>query len=130
MTDEVISEMIDKINGAVSPPTEDKVELTDAAANKIIELAKKEGKDGHSLRIKVIPGGCSGYSYDMHFEDKVSDSDKVFEKNGAKLIIDPDSLGYLKGTTIDFVDSLQGAGFKLINPNAKSACGCGNSVGF
>lgn len=130
MADQVIEEMVSKINEAVGGPIEDKVDITDAAAKKIIELAAKEGKEGHSLRIKVIPGGCSGYSYDMHFDDKVEESDKVFEKDGAKIAVDADSLNYLKGTTIDFVESLQGAGFKLQNPNAKSACGCGNSVGF
>lgn len=131
MPEATVDEMIDKINAVLDTSgSEEKIEITAAAALKIAELSKKEGKEGHALRIKVMPGGCSGYSYDMHFDDQTSDSDKKFEKDGISVVVDTDSMGYLKGTTVDYVESLQGAGFKLVNPNAKSACGCGSSVGF
>ena len=129
MPDETINEMIAKINEIVAAPVDEKLELTPIAAKKIITLAKSENKEGQALRIKVVPGGCSGFSYDMHFDENIGD-DKVFEKDGAKIVVDKDSLNHLKGTTIDYVEGLQGAGFKLLNPNAKSACGCGSSVGF
>ena len=131
MPEHVIDEMIAKINNVIGDvPTEGKIEITSNAAKKIAELATAEKKEGHALRIKVVPGGCSGHSYDMFFEKDITDKDNVFEKEGAKVVVDPDSMEYLKGTTVDYVESLQGSGFKLVNPNAKSACGCGSSVGF
>jgi len=130
MSDEIIDTMISKINEVVGGGTEEKLEITSGAAKKIAELAESEGKQGHALRIKVIPGGCSGYSYDMHFDNDIDSNDKVFEQDGVKVVVDTDSMGYLRGTKMDYVESLQGSGFKLLNPNAKSACGCGSSVGF
>ena len=130
MTSEVIAEMLGKVNAAISAPVSAEIQVTEAAAKKIIELATSEKKEGQALRVKVVPGGCSGFNYDMHFDEKVHPEDKTFENHGSKIIVDGGSLEFLKGTTIDFVDSLQGSGFKLQNPNAKSTCGCGNSAGF
>lgn len=80
------------------------------------------------LRVKVIGGGCSGFSYDFFFEDKTSEDDFFFESQGVKIYVDMMSLQYLDGTEIDYVESpIQGGAFKFINPNAKSTCGCGSS---
>ena len=72
-------------------------------------------------------GGCSGFSYDLYFEDKPTDMDETFEANGVNLYIDPLSYQYLDGTEIDYVEGMQGSGFKFSNPNVKGTCGCGSA---
>src|SRR3989344_3847192 len=93
------------------------------------EEIKEVIKDKDGLRIEVIPGGCSGYMYNITTEDKINNDDKVFEEKGVKVILDKESLDLLKGSKLDYVDSLQDAGFRIHNPNAKSTCGCGHSFG-
>ncbi len=78
------------------------------------------------LRLRVVGGGCSGFSYDLYF-DSVADADKTLDSHGVKLVVDQMSLMYLVGTEVDYVEGLQGAGFKFNNPNVKSTCGCGSS---
>lgn len=97
------------------------------AANKEIKriLAEKNQKD-LSLRVGVRGGGCSGLSYSLNFDVK-KEGDNVFEFEGTLLLVDPKSLLYLGGMTLDFSDSLEGRGFKFINPNASKTCGCGES---
>ena len=103
------------------------LEVTANAARKIIEFAKKEGKDGQALRLKVMPGGCSGYTYGMWFEKKQAADDVVIEKDGAKVFVDKVSLEMLEGSTLDYLESLQGSGFAVQNPNVHGGCGCGKS---
>lgn len=104
------------------------VTITAKAAEKVLEIAKAEGLDGQSLRLRVIGGGCAGFSYDLHFEENVSDMDETFEENGVKLCVDQFSLQYLDGTEIDYVDrGVSGSGFKFNNPQVRSTCGCGSS---
>lgn|ERR1700684_1198418 len=100
------------------------VTLSDSAVCKIRELtaAKPEG----GLRVKVVGGGCSGLQYRMEI-DSVKDRDKIFERDGAKLIVDKKSFLYLNGSELDYADELMSAGFRLVNPNAKRSCGCGES---
>ena len=105
------------------------VTLTQNAASKVKEYMASENKKGHALRVLVVPGGCAGYQYGLDFDDKQSKDDVVVEQYGVKLVVDKKSAGHLVGTTIDFVDSLHGSGFKISNPNAQSTCGCGNSFG-
>jgi iron-sulfur cluster assembly accessory protein len=101
--------------------------LTEKAAEKVREIRTAEGiEDQMALRMRVVGGGCSGFSYDLYF-DSVADADKVFDSNGVKLVVDQMSLMYLLGTEVDYVEGLQGAGFKFNNPNVKSTCGCGSS---
>ena len=102
------------------------VTITDIAAGKIQELAKEE-EDTLGLRVYVKGGGCSGYQYGMAFESKLSDDDTVIEKDEIKVILDSQSAPLLSGAEIDYVDSLQGSGFSVKNPNAKKTCGCGSS---
>ncbi len=102
------------------------VTITDIAAGKIQELAKDE-ENVLGLRIYVKGGGCSGYQYGMAFESKLSDDDTVIEKDDVKVILDSQSAPFLHGAEIDYMDSLQGSGFSVKNPNAKKTCGCGSS---
>jgi iron-sulfur cluster insertion protein len=105
------------------------IQLTEKAAVKIKEIAEAEGLT-NMVRLKVLGGGCAGFTQDMHFEDRISDMDEVIEFDGVKLIVDPLSFQYLDGTTIDFLETLSGAGFKFLNPNTKGSCGCGSSVSY
>lgn len=102
------------------------VTITDLAEKKIKELMAEE-QDVEGLRIYVRGGGCSGYQYGMAFENKISDDDTVVEKDGVKVILDPQSAPLLNGAEVDYVDSVQGSGFAIKNPQAKTTCGCGSS---
>lgn len=104
------------------------VTLTKKAAEKIAEISKQEKKEGYGLKLYVFPGGCAGFQYGMDFEEKADKTDKVIEEHGVKLFIDKDSVEFLKGVKIDFVESLQGSGFKIDNPNVTKSCNCGSSV--
>ena len=102
------------------------VTITPTAEQKIKELIVEE-KDAVGLRIYVRGGGCHGYQYGMAFESKVADDDTVIEKDGVQIIMDSQSAPLLQGTEVDYVDSLQGSGFAIKNPQAKTTCGCGSS---
>lgn len=101
--------------------------VTPAAVNVIRQLLEQRNIPGYSLRVFVSGGGCSGLQYGMAFEQEPRDFDAVVETEGVKLVVDPTSLMYLQGATIDYVDSLMGGGFRIDNPNAVSSCGCGHS---
>ncbi|MGB3940122.1 MAG: iron-sulfur cluster insertion protein ErpA, partial [Candidatus Manganitrophaceae bacterium] len=97
------------------------------AGEKVKEIMQGEQKTGYGLRVYVTGGGCSGYQYGMAFEETPAEEDSVLEMQGVKVFVDPYSAPMLEGTEVDYVDSLQGAGFAIKNPNAKSTCGCGQS---
>jgi iron-sulfur cluster assembly accessory protein len=102
--------------------------LTDSAAGKVRELMdREENPEAIALRVAVQPGGCSGMRYALFFDDRQLDGDKVATMSGVPVRIDKMSAPYLRGTQIDWVDSLQGAGFAINNPNAQSTCACGDS---
>ena len=104
------------------------VTLSDAATTKVADLlAQEEGSETLALRVAVKPGGCSGYSYEMFFDSEVMDEDVVREFGTVKVVVDPASADLLTGSTLDFSDGLQGAGFHITNPNATRTCGCGSS---
>jgi iron-sulfur cluster assembly protein len=102
------------------------VSVTERAAARIKELIALEGRTDQALRVKVVGGGCSGLQYKVDF-DVAKPSDKVFEKDGAKVLVDMKSLLYLSGTELDYKDELMQSGFVFQNPNVKKACGCGAS---
>jgi len=103
------------------------VNLSSVAAEKVKEIRQAEGiETAMGLRMRVVGGGCSGFSYDLYF-DNSQDGDKVFDSNGVQLIVDQMSLMYLLGTEVDYIEGLHGAGFKFHNPNVKATCGCGSS---
>jgi iron-sulfur cluster assembly accessory protein len=109
---------------------QDLVKLTARAAEKV-KAVRAEEKLGESygLRLKVQGGGCSGFVYDLYF-DQAQDDDRVLESQGVRVLCDQMSLMYLAGAEVDYVESLQGSGFKFANPNVKSTCGCGSSFGM
>ena len=103
------------------------IQLTEKAATKVREIREAEGLGEQGLRVRVIGGGCSGFTYDLFFEDETTELDQEFDSMGIKLFVDMMSYQYLEGTEIDYVEGLHGAGFKFGNPQAKSTCGCGSS---
>jgi iron-sulfur cluster assembly protein len=102
------------------------IEMTEQAAARIERLVADKGRPGAGLRVKVVGGGCSGLTYKMDL-DEVRQGDKVFERGGAKLVVDRKSFLYLNGTVLDYQDGLMSSGFNLQNPNVKRSCGCGSS---
>jgi iron-sulfur cluster assembly protein len=102
--------------------------VTPSAVQMIRSLLEQRNIPGYALRVFVSGGGCSGLQYGMAFEQSARDFDAVVEPdNGVRLLVDPTSMMYLEGATIDYVDSLMGGGFRIENPNAVSTCGCGHS---
>jgi iron-sulfur cluster assembly accessory protein len=103
------------------------LELSEHAVEKVKEIMNQQNPAPLGLRVGVVGGGCSGFSYQMNFENEANPIDRVFEFGGLKVFVDQASLMYLNGTKIDYVESLEGAGFKFENPNVKTTCGCGSS---
>ena len=104
------------------------INLTDGAAEKVAELIAAEGvEEALALRVSVKPGGCSGFNYDMFFDSEFAEDDIVREFGTIKVVVDASSAELLNGSTLEYSDSLQGAGFHITNPNATRTCGCGNS---
>src|SRR5919201_1246685 len=101
--------------------------LTPNAVAKVKEIMAQQNPAPAGLRIGVVGGGCSGFSYSMQFEDAAGMMDKTFDMDGLKVFVDATSVMYLNGCTVDYLETLEGAGFKFENPNVKSTCGCGSS---
>ncbi len=113
----------------VTPPvdTEVDVHLLPAAAHKLKSLLAERNLTSHGLRVFVSGGGCSGMQYGMAIEKEPSEFDTIFEQEGVRVFVDPTSMMYLGGATIDYIDNLMGGGFRIDNPSAVSTCGCGHS---
>ncbi|MCE2391591.1 MAG: iron-sulfur cluster insertion protein ErpA [Proteobacteria bacterium] len=105
------------------------INLTETAAEKVQQLIDRDERGGYALRLKVVGGGCSGLQYQLMFDDKVGEWDQEFQEHGVRLLVDSKSAVYLVGTSVDYVDDLNGSGFKIENPNATQTCGCGQSFG-
>src|SRR5262250_1984468 len=103
------------------------ITLTPNAVVKVKEIMAQQNPVPAGLRVGVVGGGCSGFSYSMQFENSAGMMDKVFEFDGLKVYVDATSVMYLNGCIVDYVETLEGAGFKFDNPNVKSTCGCGSS---
>ena len=103
------------------------LKLTPRALSQVKEIMQAQGMEGHALTVRVVPSGCSGFGYDLNLARETRAGDLVWEQEGVQIATDEMSRQYLMGTEVDYVTGLQGAGFKFLNPNAKSACGCGNS---
>ena len=101
--------------------------ITDKAIAKVQEMAVQQGLNDYGIRIMVVGGGCSGFTYDMDLENTTNPGDELFEKNGLTVYVDPMSVQYLHGTTIDYIESFKYSGFRFENPNATRTCGCGSS---
>jgi iron-sulfur cluster assembly protein len=103
------------------------VTLTQPAADAVREVITSKNLQGYGLRLFISGGGCSGYQYGLALESNIRAEDLVTETDGIKLIVDEVSIKYLQGATVDYVEGLTANGFKIINPNAESTCGCGQS---
>ena len=106
---------------------EQPLKLTPAAVAQVKTVMQQNGFEGYLLSIRVVPAGCSGMGYDLNLIKEAKAGDITFEQEGVKITTDAMSVQMLGGTVVDYVTSIQGAGFKFSNPNAKSTCGCGTS---
>jgi len=112
---------------AEAPGPESMLKITSVAATKVNEIRDAEAIEANmALRLRVVGGGCAGFSYDLYFDDP-TEVDRQFEVEQVRVVVDEMSLMYLVGVEIDYVEGLQGAGFKFNNPNVKTTCGCGSS---
>ncbi|MDR6351676.1 MULTISPECIES: iron-sulfur cluster insertion protein ErpA [unclassified Pantoea] len=103
------------------------LQFTDAAAKKVKNLISDEENPALKLRVYITGGGCSGFQYGFTFDDQMNDGDMTIEKQGVALVVDPMSLQYLVGGSVDYTEGLEGSRFIVTNPNAKTTCGCGSS---
>ncbi len=105
------------------------IKVSDTAKQKVVTLMQEEGFDAERdyVRVGVKSGGCSGLSYDLKFDHSIGETDKVFEDNAVRIIVDKKSFLYLVGTTLEYSGGLNGKGFVFNNPNAQRTCGCGES---
>jgi len=103
------------------------LQLTEAAAIAAKSAMQRDGQPDAALRVSVLGGGCSGFQYNLGFDRDVRGDDVLVEQHGVRIVVDATSLPYLQGMTLDYVNSLHGAGFKFLNPNASRTCGCGSS---
>ncbi len=110
-----------------TPTTPNTLTLTPKAVAKVKEIMAQQDPKPAGLRVGVVGGGCSGFSYSMAFENAAGMMDKVIEIDGLKVFVDATSAMYLQGATVDYVETLEGAGFKFDNPNVRTTCGCGSS---
>jgi iron-sulfur cluster assembly accessory protein len=106
--------------------SESQISLTQSAAKRVAWIAERQRKPA-ILRLAVDGGGCAGFTYKFELAEAAEDADSVSETDGVKLVVDPVSLGLVKGSAVDFVEDLGGATFRVTNPNAQSGCGCGSS---
>lgn len=110
-----------------APSTSTGVILSEAAAAKAKALLDQEGRNDLSLRIAVQPGGCAGLRYQLYFDDRELDGDKVDTVGGVRMVVDKMSVPYLMGAQIDFADTIETQGFTIDNPNSGGSCACGDS---
>lgn len=103
------------------------IQMSEKAVEKVKELLSTENKEGFGLRVAVHGGGCSGFQYGLTFENAERPNDHVLDMNGLKVYVDAMSGMYLDGVSIDYIDSLEGSGFKIENPKSTGSCGCGHS---
>ena len=103
------------------------LQITDKAVSKVKEILEQQDPKPQGLRISVVGGGCSGFQYSMAFENSQQMLDKTYQFDGLKIFVDQASLLYLEGAEVDYVETVEGSGFKFNNPNVQSTCGCGSS---
>lgn len=128
---EEIDEMVERLNGILQQQVDlSAITLTKRAADKFRHILKEEGKEGWGLRFGDRAAGCSGFEYVLDYSEKAQDSDQVFASEGIEIHIEKSDVSRLLGSEIDFVDGLNGSGFKISNPNVKGSCGCGKSQSY
>ena len=130
-TEQQIEDLLQKLNEILDETFDpNTITLTPKAAEKYKSILKEEGKDTWSLRFGDKPAGCSGFEYVLDYSEKPQENDEIFHSSGIEIHVDKKQLPRLLGSIIDYVDGLNGAGFKISNPNSKSSCGCGSSHGY
>ena len=118
---------MDTSNKKESTESKKIVSLTEPAVAKVKAMMLKEGKEGFGLRVGVIPGGCAGLSYELRFQRSAYDNDIVVDQGDLKIFVNQESVAFLNGTQVDYIETLKESGFKYHNPNTSSSCGCGTS---
>lgn len=131
-TEDKLNALLEKANQSVAENVTLKgkdglMNVSQNAIDKIKDLMQKQDRKEYGLRLSVSPGGCAGYTYGLMFSKEANAEDEVLELAGVKFFVDGNNLSLLKGLEVDYVDGLQGAGFKITNPNAKRSCACGSS---
>lgn len=130
-SDEEIDDLVARLNEILSEKIDlNTISMTKKAAQKFIEILKEEGKEGWGLRFGDKAGGCSGFEYVLDYSEKPRSDDRVFPAHGIDIHINEKAVERLMGCEIDYVDGLNGSGFKISNPNAKGSCGCGKSQSY
>lgn len=129
-----IDTLVERLNNLLEEQEQERdlnsITLTESAAHKFVSILKEEGKAGWALRFGDRMSGCSGFEYVLDYSEKAEEGDEVFTSQGVDIHVKKESVERLKGSIIDYVDGLHGAGFKISNPHARSSCGCGSSHGY
>lgn len=131
MNDEQIDRLVGRLNALLEEQTDNStITITPRAAKKYLQILEEEGKQGWGLRFAERMAGCNGFEYALDYSEKALHTDEVFISLGIEIHIDKPMVNRLLGSEIDFIDGLQGSGFKISNPNVRSSCGCGTSHGY
>ncbi len=131
MSEESIDRLVDKLNAILEEKSNpNTISLTPRAAKKYKEILEEDGKQGWGLRFDEKMAGCSGFEYILDYSEKASEDDEIFVSHGIEIHVSKKTVAKKLGTEIDYVEGLNGSGFKVSNPNQKSACGCGNSHNY
>lgn len=130
-TSEQVDELVGKLNEILQEKTDaSAITITKKAARKLVEIQEQDLKMGWALRFGYRAAGCSGFEYMLDFSEKAESDDEVFHSEGLEIHVEKSMVARLMGSEIDYIEGLNGAGFKISNPNAKSSCGCGKSQSF
>lgn len=130
-SEEEIEDLVARLNEILSEKVDlNTISMTKKAAQKFIEILKEEGKEGWGLRFGDKAGGCSGFEYVLDYSEKPRSDDRVFPAHGIDIHVNEKAVERLMGCEIDYIDGLNGSGFKISNPNAKGSCGCGKSQSY
>lgn len=132
MGEEAIEKLVQKLNALLEEPDANPttITITKRAAKKYLDILAEEGKQGWALRFGDRMAGCSGFEYVLDYSEKAAPDDEVFESHGLQIHVNKGSAKRLLGSEIDYVDGLQGSGFKISNPHVRSSCGCGSSHNY
>lgn len=131
MDDNAINRLVDALNKLLLEESDpDTITITPRAAKKYLDILKEENKDGWGLRFEDKMAGCSGFEYVLDYSENPEEDDEIFTSQGIAIHVKKTKVKRLLGSEIDYIDGLQGSGFKVSNPNAKSSCGCGTSHNY
>jgi len=131
MGEDQINTLVERLNALLQEETDrSTISITARAAKKYLDILQEDGKPGWGIRFEERMAGCSGFEYVLDFSEKAEENDEVFVSNGIEIHVEKNMVPRLLGSEIDYVDGLQGAGFKISNPNVRSSCGCGSSQNY